>query len=171
MKLSVLMNGKTPDPSYAGAVTNDNMVLALDCGATAVTEVSADTVGDFAVAQTGISGVDSNLNAESEDKTYLRTGKSTTKTANQRSFSITGDRYEGDDFQDFALSHAIKYGTGAAVQRRYVYFNMLTGKGESGLMSIVVNSDGSGNAGEAAGIDIELKSVGEAPVEFTYPAG
>lgn len=168
MKLSELMSGVTPDTSYSGVVTNDNMVLAVDCGATAATSITSSTVKDFAVVQTGISGVDSNLNAESEDKTYLRAGKSTTKTANQRSFSITGDRFEGDDFQDFALSHAIKYGVGGAVQRKYVYFNMLTGKGESGVMSVVVNSDGSGNAGEASTIDIELKGVGEAPAEYTY---
>ncbi len=170
MKLSVLMNGKTPDPSATGAVVADNMVLAVDCGATAATTISATTVKDFAVVQLGIEGVESNLNPESQDKTYLRVGKSSTKTATQRSFSISGDRMLGDDFQDFALSHAILYGTGAAVQRKYVYFNILTGKGESGDISIIVNSDSAGNAGESSTIDIELKSVGTQPEEFTYSA-
>ena len=168
MKISELMNGKTPDASAAGGVVADNMVLAVDCGATAVTEISATNVADFAVVQLGIAGVESNLNPETQDKTYLRAGKSTTKTANQRSFSVSGDRFVGDDFQDFALGHAIKYGVGSAVQRKYVYFNILTGKGESGVMSIIVNSDGSGSAGENASVDIELKSVGEAPEEYTY---
>lgn len=170
MKISELMAGKTPDASATGSVVADNMVLAVDCGQTPATEISAATVADFAVVQLGISGVESNLNPETQDKTYLRAGKSTTKTATQRSFAISGDRMLGDDFQDFALSHAIKYGVGSAVQRKYVYFNILNGKGESGVMSIVVNSDSGGNAEESSTIDIELKSVGEAPAEYTYSA-
>ena len=54
----------------------------------------------------------------------------------------------GDEFQDFALSHAIMYGTGQTVIRAYVYFCLLNGKGEKGAASIIVNSDGSGSAGE-----------------------
>ena len=42
------------------------------------------------------------------------------------------------------LSHAIKYGTGQAVIKPYVYFNMLTGKGERGNISIAVEDDLSG---------------------------
>ena len=170
MKISQLMSGRTPDPDYAEGVTNDNMVLAVDCGSTPATAISASAVAGFAVVQKGITGVDSSMNPITEDKTYLRVGTSTTKTGTQRGFEITGDRIEGDEFQKFALSHAIKYGTGSAVQRRYVYFNILTGKGESGLVSIIVNSDGSGEAGEAAQIEIELKCVGEAPEEYTYAA-
>jgi len=165
MKLSELMAGKTPDPKFEGFVTNDDFVLAVDCSAD-----GAAAVGDYAVAQMGVSGLDSQLNPETQDKTYIRAGQSTTKTSNQRSFSISGDRYVGDEFQDFALSHAIKYGTGNTVVRPYVYFCLLNGLGEKGRGSIIVNSDGSGDAGESSEIDIELRKAGEAPTEYTYTA-
>ena len=83
---------------------------------------------------------------------------------------MTADRYAGDAFQDFALSHAVKYGTGSAVVRKYLYFNILTGEGEQGECSIVVRSDGSGDAGENAGVEIELRAVGGTPTAYTYSA-
>ena len=169
MKLSELMTGRTPNENFEGVVTNDDYVLALDCGATAAKDFSG--ASDFAVVGQGITGLDSNLNPITQDKTYIRAGQSTTKTGNQRSFSATGDRYIGDEFQEFALSHAVKYGTGQSVVRKYVYFNMLTGKGEKGECAIIVNSDGSGEAGNSAGIDIELKKSGAAPTEYTYSVG
>ena len=49
-----------------------------------------------------------------------------------------------------------------------MYFNILTGKGEKGKCSVIVNSDGSGNAGESSAIDIEFKKIGDLPTEFTY---
>lgn len=52
----------------------------------------------------------------------------------------------------------------------YVYFNVLNGKGEKGQVSIIVNSDGSGNAGESSAIDIEFKKIGSNPAEYTYAA-
>ena len=96
------------------------------------------------------------MNPDTEDKTYLRVGKSTTKTGTQRTFNITSDRFEGDDFQDFACGHAIKYGKGQKLVVPYVYFSMLTGKGEQGQEAIIVNSDGSGDAGVAAEVDIDI---------------
>lgn len=168
MKLSELMANHTPNDKYAGAVTNDDFVLAVDCGETPATDFSK--ASDFAVVGHGITGLDSSLNPITQDKTYLRSGQSTMKTGNQRSFAITGDRFIGDEFQDFALSPDIKYGTGQNVIRKYVYFNMLTGKGEQGEISIIVNSDGSGEAGNSAEIDIELKKSGAAPIEYTYSA-
>lgn len=168
MKLSEIMANATLNPAFEGVVTNDDFILALDCGETPAADF--ESVGDFAVVQLGIAGLDSSMNPITQDKTYIRAGQSTTKTGNQRSFSITGDRYVGDEFQDFALSHAIKYGTGQTVVRKYVYFNIVTGKGESGECSIIVNSDGSGEAGNSAEIDIELKKSGSAPAEFSYSA-
>lgn len=166
MKLSALMANANIDPNFEGIVTNDDFVLAVDCGETPATDFSK--ASDFAVVQLGVAGLDSSLNPITQDKTYIRAGQSTTKTGNQRSFSVTGDRYVGDEFQDYALSHAVKYGTGQSVVRKYVYFNILTGKGESGECSIIVNSDGSGEAGNSAEIDIELKKSGSAPAEFNY---
>lgn len=166
MTLTELMTGVTVKTDFTGFVTNDDWVLAVDCGTTAATDFS--TAGSFAVVQMGVAGLDSNLNPITQDKTYIRAGQSTAKTGNQRSFSVTGDRYIGDDFQDFALSHAIKYGTGQTVVRKYVYFNIITGKGEKGEAVIIVNSDGSGEAGNSSEIDIELKKSGAQPEEYTW---
>ena len=168
MKLSELMANATPNPNFTGFVTNDDFVLALDCGETPATDFTS--APDFAVVQLGVAGLDSNLNPITQDKTYIRAGQSTAKTGNQRSFSVTGDKYVGDEFQDFVMSHDVKYGTGQTVVRKYVYFNIVTGKGESGECCIIVNSDGSGEAGNSAEIDIELKKSGAAPVEYTYSA-
>ena len=168
MKLSELMANHTVNPQFTGFVTNDDFVLAVDCGETPATDFSG--ASDFAVVQMGVAGLDSNLNPITQDKIYIRAGQSTTKTGNQRSFSITGDRYTGDEFQDFALSHKVKYGTGQSVVRKYVYFNVITGIGEQGECVIIINSDGSGEAGNNAEIDIELKKSGAAPTEYTYSA-
>lgn len=168
MKLSELMAKVVVNPTFTGFVTNDDWVLAVDCGETAAADFTS--VGDFAVVQMGIAGLDSNMNPVTVDKTYIRAGQSTAKTGNQRSFSVSGDRYIGDAFQDFALSHKIKYGTGQTVIRKYVYFNIVTGKGESGDCVIIVNSDGSGEAGNSSEIDIELKKSGAQPEEYTWSA-
>ena len=169
MKLAELMaeNAAKINKDFTGFVTNDDFVLAVDCG-----ETPSDfaNVGDFAVAQMGVTGLDSNLNPITQDKVYIRAGQSTTKTGNQRSFSVTGDRYVGDEFQDFVLSHAVKYGTGQNVVRKYVYFNVITGTGEQGEVTIIVNSDGSGEAGNSSEINVELKKSGAAPAEYSYTA-
>lgn len=170
MKLSELMANHTPNPDYKGFITQDDMVLAVNCTETAGDTSNTEDIADFAVVQLGIAGVDSSMNPTSVDSTYLRTGTSTTKTGTQRSFKIKGDRYVGDEFQDFALSAAVKYGTGADVVRSYVYFNVRTGLGEKGTASILVNSDAAGEAGSNATIDIELKSVGTAPEEYSWAA-
>lgn len=166
MKLSELMSGVTLNPTFEGFVTNDDFVLAIDCGETPASDWSGDS--DFAVVQLGVAGLDSNMNPITQDKVYLRAGQSTTKTGNQRSFAVSGDKYVGDEFQDFALSHDIKYGVGQKVVRKYVYFNIVSGKGEKGEVTIIVNSDGSGEAGNNAEIDIELKKSGSAPTEYEY---
>lgn len=166
MKLSELMANITPSADYEGFVTNDDFVLAVDCSQNG----SAASVGDYCVAQLGVTGLDANLNPITQDKTYIRAGQSTMKTGNQRAFKVSGDRYIGDAFQDFALSHAVKYGTGTGVIRKYVYFCLLNGKGEQGEASIIVNSDGTGSAGESASIDIDIKKASAAPTEYTYSA-
>lgn len=168
MKLSELMTGHVINKDFTGFVTNDDWVLAVDCGETAATDFSKAT--DFAVVQLGVAGLDSNLNPVTQDKQYIRAGASTAKTGNQRSFSVTGDRYVGDEFQDFALSHDIKYGVGQKVVRKYVYFNIITGEGEQGEVTIIVNSDGSGEAGNNSEIDIELKKTGAQPTAYEWKA-
>ena len=163
MKLSELMSGVTPDPQFTGFVTNDDYVLAINTG-----EATAEK--DYEVVEMGVAGLDSQMNPITQDKTYIRAGQSTQTTGTQRAFKITGDRYMGDAAQDFMLAHSMKYGTGNAVVVDYVYFCMLTGKGEKGKASIIVNSDGSGNAGESSSIDIDLKKSGALPTEYTYSA-
>ena len=165
MTLAELMADHTPNPAFEGWVTNDDYVLAVD-----VSGADNTNDADFIVAEVGVTGLDSQLNPITQDRTYLRAGQSTTKTGTQRSFKITGDRHVSDEFQDFALSHVIKYGTGNAVKVPYIYFCLLTGKGEKGEASIIVNSDGSGAAGEPSAIDIDLRKLGSLPAEYTYTA-
>lgn len=167
MKLSELMKDYAPKPEYEGWVTNDDYVFAINTqtGTGQVTKVA-----DYEVVQMGIAGLDAQLNPATQDKQYVRAGQTTMKTGTQRSFTVTGDRYIGDEAQDFCLSHAKKYGTGNGVVVDYVYFNILNGKGEKGQVSIIVNSDGSGNAGESSAIDIEFKKIGANPAEYTYSA-
>ena len=110
------------------------------------------------------------MNPITSEKTYIRAGQSTQRTGTQRSFAVTGDRYIGDEVQDYIFSHDIKYGTGNAVVTDYVYFNVLNGKGEKGQVSIIINSDGGGNAGESSAIDVEFRKIGSNPAEYTYSA-
>lgn len=127
MKLSELMKDVTPKTDYEGFVGNDDFVLAIDTATSGTTE---SAVGDFSVVQIGVNKAEGSVDSETKDNTYIRAGKMTTKTGAQRKFSVEGARYSGDAFQDFCLSHGIQFGRGTAVVRSYVYFNMLTGKGE-----------------------------------------
>lgn len=164
MTLNALMETVTGNPDFAGVITTDDYALAID-----VSENGDAEPGDYAVAQYGIIGVDAQLSAETKDSNYIRQGKTTTKVATQRTFNITGDEYVSDLFQDFVLSHKIKYGIGQDVIRSYIRINMKTLKGEKGKASIVVNADGSGEAGSTAEIDIDIMAVGT-PKEYTWEA-
>lgn len=163
MNIKELMQNYTPNPDYVGWVTNDDYVFAVSTDPGTTTNVE-----DFSVVEMGITGLDSQLNPVTQDKQYIRAGQTTMKTGTQRSFKVAGDRYIGDDAQDYCLSHKSKYGTGNGVVTDYVYFNILNGKGEKGQVSIIVNSDGSGNAGESSSVDIEFKKIGSMPTEFIY---
>lgn len=166
MKVSELMQGITPEPNFEGWVTNDDYVFAIN-----TTPSAANTKEtDYMVVQMGIEGLDAQLNPITQDKTYIRAGQSTQRTGTQRSFKVSGDRYIGDDAQDYLMSHAMKYGTGNAVVTDYVYFNILNGEGEKGKVTVIINSDGSGNAGESSAIDVEFKKIGSQPVEYAYAA-
>ena len=167
MKLSELMQDVTPNAEFEGWVTNDDFVFAIDLTPNAE-EVT--TPGNYGVVQIGIEGLDAQLNPITVDKTYIRAGQSTQRTGTQRSFAVSGDRYIGDEVQDYLFSHSMKFGTGQSVITNYVYFNMLTGKGEKGQVSVIINSDGSGNAGESSAIDVEFRKVGNKPEEYTYAA-
>lgn len=160
MFLKDLMKDYTPNASYTGEVMADDYVLAIKVSST------SEKVADYAVVQEHTEGVDSSLNSESNDKQYIRAGKSTTKKSTQRTFTITADRYEGDEAQDYMDS--VKYKTGSDVITDYVYFSLKTGKGEKGKISIAVDKDGGGNAGDNAGFSATLSKNGAAPTEYTY---
>ena len=163
MILSTLLSGITFDPGYEGSAVNDEFVLGIN-----LTPASATEIGAYGVVGLYVEGVDAQLNPKTSDKTYIRMGLATTKTGNQRSFKLSGDRYFGDVVQDYIFGHAIKYGTGKAVETDYVYFNMVTGKGEQGRVAIIVNSDGGGNGGDTAKIDVEFRACSGNPTAFTY---
>lgn len=162
MKVSELMKGIVPNPDFSGLVTNDQWVLAVGL------PEQGENESDYEVVQAGMTGVDPQMNPTTQDKQYIRTGTSTSKTGTQRTFAITGDRYIGDKFQDYCFSMPVAYGVGQTVVVPYIYFSIITGKGEKGRVSIIVNSDGGGNTGENSAISIDLKSVGTAPTEYTY---
>lgn len=166
MKVSELMANYTPSNTFEGFATNDDFVLAVG-----INLAESATEKDYTVVQMGIAGLDPQMNPTTQDKQYIRTGTSTTKTGTQRTFAISGDRHIGDPFQDYCFSLDIAYGVGQKVVVPYVYFSILNGKGEKGTASIIVNSDGGGNAGESSAISIDLRSVGSKPTAYTYTAG
>lgn len=165
MKLSELMTDITPSPEFAGYATNDDFVLAVNTAGNS----GAGTPGNFTVVQVGVTSHEASLETETDEKQYIRTGKVTTKTGTQRTFSISGDRYHGDAFQDWAMSLPVMFGHGASVVVEYVYFSILTGKGEQGKVSVVVQEDQTGDAGENAGFSVDLMGQGN-PKEYTYAA-
>lgn len=167
MKVSELLKSDwTAKADFTGPRVHNDMILAIN-----TTPGTANVkVSDYAVVQIQIEGTDAQLNPETSEKVYIRSGKNTNKTGTQRSFSVTGERYIGDEAQDFMLSHEIKYGSGSDVITDYVYFDMLTGKGEKGTVAIIVNSDGGGDASSGLEIDVELMQNGGNPTKFTYSA-
>lgn len=160
MKLSELMQNYTPNAAYEGLTTADDMVLAIDF-------TGAANPKDYIVAQSGITEQSGALAAQTQESQYLRTGAVTIKTGTSRSFTVSGDRIVGDEFQDELLSFAVKFGTGEAVRKPYVYFNILTGKGEQGVVSIAVEGDLAGAAGASASFASTLTSTMK-PEEYTY---
>ena len=163
MLLSTLMANYSPNASYTGALMANDMVLAVDTSA----EQNAD-YANYAVVEEYIEGIESSINAETTEKEYIRSRKSTSKSSNQRTFSISGDRYVGDTAQDFFMSK--KYATGQDAVCKYVYFDLKTGVGESGTLTISVDTDGGGNAGDNSTISINLSKTGAAPAAYTYGA-
>lgn len=160
---AIAASGITPAADYKGVEMTDDYVLAIQ---TAETQAN---VGSWIVCADYVKGYPAALNPTTNDATYVRTGTASTKSGQQRSFSIEGDRCVGDAFQDFCLSHDIKYGTGQDVVVPYVWFSLRTGKGEKGTAAIIVNEDAGGNAGSNAGFKIDLKASAK-PEAYTYSA-
>lgn len=163
MKLKELMNGITPSAEYKGFTTADDMVLAIGFDAEATNDA------DFIVAQVGITDQAGSLSPKTNSANYLRVGETEIKTGTKRAFSVGGDRHFGDEFQDKILDHKMKYGIGQTVIKPYIYFNMLTGIGEKGMVSIAVENDLGGAPGNNASFSATLTSTTK-PTEWTYSA-
>lgn len=155
----------TPSPTYTGDVDGRDFILAVDCS-----EDGSGEVTTYAPVAVHVENAGAELSPENSETNFLYEGASTLKKSTKRAFKVEGKRIIGDAFQDFCMSHAIKFGRGAAVQRGYVYFCALTGVGESGTVSICVNKDGGAGSGAAGEIDIELTAIGT-PDEYTYTVG
>ena len=156
--------GITPSADYKGIEEADDFIFAIQTDKATQTEkakwiVCADHVKEHSGA----------LNATTTDDTFIRTGPVTTKGSVQRTLAVNGNRCVGDAFQDFVLSHAIKYGSGQNVIVPYLYFSVRTGKGEGGSASLIVTSDAGGAAGAAATFAVDVKAVG-VPDDFDYTA-
>lgn len=164
MTVAEYMAAVAASVAATGERTGRQMVLALDCSSGGNAEVSA-----YAVVANHIENHGASLNAKTADKSYIGEGDSTLKMSTQRVFDVSGQLLRGDTFHDFINSHAIKFGVGSAVQRKYVYFDPGTGSGEQGTVTIIVNKDGAAAASDPADIDVRLASVGVAE-EYTYPA-
>ena len=158
---AITKSGITPNASYTGIETANDFVLAFQIDSTQTKESQWVVCADHVKEHSG------SLNATTEDSQYIRTGNVTDKTGTQRTLAVNGDRCVGDTFQDFVLSHKIKYGTGSDVIVPYIYFSLRTGKGEKGSAAIIVTSDVGGAAGSKATFACDVKAVG-VPDEFTF---
>ena len=162
--LAALKSEKDIEPSadYAGEENTDDFILAIQTDKTKQTKESAWIVcADHVKEHSGA------LNASTNSDTFIRTGPTDTKSATQRTLSVNGNRCVGDAFQDFLLSHKIKYGTGSDVVVPYIYFSLRTGKGEKGTCTLIVTSDAGGAAGSPATFACDVKAIGT-PDEFTF---
>ena len=156
--------GIEPKASYTGTEDTDDFIFAVQTDSSSQTKESAWIVcADHVKEHSGA------LNASTNSDTFIRTGPTDTKSATQRTLSVNGNRCVGDAFQDFLLSHKIKYGTGSDVVVPYIYFSLRTGKGEKGKVAVVVQEDQTGDAGENAGFSVDLMGQGS-PEEYTYSA-
>lgn len=168
MTLAEFMQGRSPSPEYKALVadTTDAYVLAIN-----MTVKPDSGPNDYLVANEGITEHPGSLNPQTADTQYLHSGQRTSKTGNQRQFSLSGERFSGDDFQDALLDYDMKYGIGNGIVRDYVYFNALTGIGEKGKLTIMVEDDTAGGAGDNASFSASLYAQGK-PAKYTYaPAG
>ncbi len=162
MNVAEIMQNITPNASLEGVATAEDFIFAIDFADTAANDPLT-----YLVAQAGVTEVSGSMSSTTQDSQYLRTGVVTTKTGNSKSFTLNGDRYRNDPFQEALLEHKLKWGTGAAVVKPYVYFDMLTGKGEKGKVAINIEGDFANGAGSNAGISATLNVQGM-PEEYTY---
>lgn len=160
---TVTKSGIVPSADYVGIETANDFVLAIQ------TDAKQTKKSDWIVCADHVKEHSGALNATTNDDEFIRTGPVTTKGAVQRTLAVNGNRCVGDAFQDFILSYKIKFGSGADVIVPYIYFSLRTGKGESGMASLILTSDAGGAAGAPATFACDVKAVGK-PDEFDYTA-
>ena len=154
--------GVTPSADYHGEVRTNMQVLAV--------RIAEETDPlDFAVTLPHMENLGASIKAETEETDYLWEGRVTTRYAPRRTFSLQGKRLVGDAFQDWACSHAVKFGTGGEIETDYIYLDLLTGEGETGRLSIGVAEDGSGAADTPGTFAAEAWSLGT-PSPYHYEA-
>ena len=154
VKEALTAAGITPNPEYTGVETTDNFILGVQTAAT-----GQETPDLYTVVQEHVTEHSGAINASTV----------TTKTGAQRQITINGERFAGDDFQDFALSNKMLFATGQDAVVKYVYFSLRTGKGEQGEAVLIVNNDVSNAANNPAGFSAQLNAIGK-PAEYTYSA-
>lgn len=164
VKEALTAAGITPEEEYTGVETTDNFILGIQTEAT-----GQETPDLYTVVQEHITEHSAAINNSSTDTAYIRTGTVTTKTGAQRQFTINGERFAGDPFQDFALSNKMLFATGQDAVVKYVWFSLRTGKGEQGQAVLIVSNDASNAANNPAGFSCQLNAVGK-PKEYTYSA-
>ena len=162
VKEALAAAGITPSEGYTGVETTDNFILGVQTEAT-----GQETPDLYTVVQEHVTEHSAAINASTTDTAYIRTGTVTTKTGAQRQFTINGERFMGDAFQDFALSNKMLFATGQDAVVKYVWFSLRTGKGETGEAVLIVSSDASNAANNPAGFSCNLNAVGK-PAEYTY---
>lgn len=166
MKLSEFIKEKAAIAAKTGEVQADDYVLAVDCS----TGELAAKVDDYEVAAVHVENTGATISANTTDKNYLYEGTTTLRSGARRNFSVAGQRFVGDGYQDYVCSHAIAFGAGAKVVRPYVYLNLATLKGESGKVTINVTNDGSGASGNMADFAVSMVSVGTPEAYIYTPA-
>lgn len=164
MKLSTYMAARAARAA-SGEQQADDYVLAVDCTESG----TEDEPGNYSIATVHTENLGAAVSANTTDKNYLYEGATTLRSSPRRNFTVAGQRYEGDDFQDFVLGHGVKFGVGSKVNRHYVYINANTKEGESGMLTINVTNDGGAASGNAADFSVSMASVG-APDEYSYVA-
>ena len=124
-----------------------------------------------AITKSGITPSASYTGIETADDFVFAIQTESAKQTKETAWIVCADHVKEHSgaFQDFLLSHKIKYGTGSDVVVPYIYFSLRTGKGEKGTCALIVTSDVGGSAGSPATFACDVKGIG-IPDEFDYTA-
>lgn len=136
----------------------DDNVLELDLDGTGTTWL---TMGE------GFTNNTPGLNPETEEYAFFGGGggKTTLQSSVQRTFNLTGIKAVGDPLQDALFTHAMKYNGGKKI--KYRYYSKTTKKGETGDATVIINSDGDGEAGSRQNVEVTINGSG-VPTEYTH---